>query len=58
MNDARHYTTMNGHAYDVFEKLPEGWRVIEAPVHPKGMLWICNNKSRFSTEYKQALLKQ
>jgi hypothetical protein len=42
----------------VYTELPKGWRIIEgAMTAPRGYIWICNNKSRFSKEYESALLK-
>lgn len=43
----------------VFTEMPEGWREIKnAVTAPKGFIWICNGKSRFSGEYVHALLKK
>lgn len=42
----------------VFNKIPKGWRIlIGATTAPRGLVWICNNKSRFGGEYQHALLK-
>lgn len=43
---------------NVLLEMPKGWRKIEGAVNaPCGYIWVCNNKSLFSGEYKQALLK-
>ena len=52
----KHYTTLNGRTYDVIDYIPEGWIIKDAPCHPKGMIWICNNKSIFSPDYILALI--
>lgn len=42
----------------IFATMPDGWTEIKgAMTAPVGYIWICNNKSRFSGEYEQALLK-
>lgn len=42
----------------IFTTMPDGWTEIKgAMTAPVGYIWICNNKSRFSGEYEQALLK-
>ena len=42
----------------VVTTIPEGWTEIKgALTAPIGYIWICNNKSRFSGEYEQALLR-
>ena len=41
----------------VMDHVPEGWKVMEGTtVHPNGMRWICNGKSRFSKEFMRALV--
>ena len=43
---------------NIYTKIPKGWKKIEGAVNaPCGYIWVCNNKSLFSGEYKQALLK-
>lgn len=43
----------------ILDHVPEGWKVIGgATAHPAGYRWINNNKSRFSGEYKQALVPE
>lgn len=40
-------------------KIPEGWKPIDgAIVYPKGTRWISNNQSRFSPDYKTALVRE
>lgn len=40
------------------EKLPDGWKFDEGAVTaPKGYKWANNGKSRFSPDYRQALVK-
>lgn len=42
----------------IYDHLPEGWRVMEgATNHPRGYVWICNNKSLFSKERRTGLMK-
>ena len=42
----------------VLDALPEGWRYIEgALTAPNGFRWACNGKSRFSPEYRHALVR-
>lgn len=44
--------------WDIYEEMPEGWAVIEGVGSPLfEHVFICNQKSRFSGEYKTALLK-
>lgn len=41
----------------VLDHVPAGWRVIGgANMAPEGFRFICNNKSRWSGEYKHALV--
>ena len=41
-----------------YDSLPEEWRVIEgATNHPRGYVWICNNKSLFSPKRRTGLMK-
>lgn len=41
-----------------YDSLPDGWRVMEgATCHPRGYVWICNNKSLFSKERRIGLMK-
>lgn len=42
----------------VLDALPESWRYIEgALTAPNGYRWACNCKSRFSPEYRHALVR-
>lgn len=42
----------------VYNSIPSGWAKIEgANTAPIGYVWVSNNKSHFSGERKQALLK-
>lgn len=42
----------------IYYTMPEGWDFIKgATTAPTGYKWICNKKSFFSGERKQALLK-
>lgn len=42
---------------ELYTDMPSGWkRMIGAVTAPKGSVWICNGKSRFSGERKTALL--
>ena len=42
----------------IYNELPKGWRIKQnATTAPNGYVWICNNKSHFSGEYKSGLLK-
>ena len=42
----------------VYDEMPEGWKEIEgALTAPNGYVWIWNCKSRFSKEFRHALLK-
>lgn len=42
----------------IYDEMPEGWKIIkEATTQPLDYEWISNNKSMFSGERKQALLK-
>lgn len=44
---------------EVLDHVPEGWRVLTGAIeHPHGYEWICNNKSRFSDEYRHALVPE
>lgn len=44
---------------EVLDRVPEGWRVIDdANMAPNGYRFICNNKSRWSGEYKHALVPE
>lgn len=48
----------NGHEVPVFDKLPEGWRILEgATTAPRGYRWIDNKKSFFSKEHRMAFIK-
>lgn len=43
----------------IYDKIPLGWAEIKgASTAPVGYTWISNNKSYFSGERKQALLKK
>ena len=45
--------------YPVFKQVPAGWKVLKGAVnHPRGYRWINNNKSRFSGDYKKALVPE
>lgn len=41
----------------IFETMPEGWQITPSTIHPNGLIWINNGKSRFSPEYRYALCK-
>lgn len=42
----------------VLEALPQGWRWLrDAWTAPRGYAWACNGKSRFSPEYRHALVR-
>lgn len=44
---------------EVLGHIPEGWRVIKnANMAPRGYRFICNNKSRWSGEYRHALIQE
>lgn len=39
--------------------VPAGWRFLKGATNgPKFWRWICNNKSRFSKEYRHALVPE
>lgn len=45
--------------YPVFDKVPDGWKVLNGAVnHPKGLRWISNGKSRFGGDYERALVPE
>lgn len=50
---------INGKDYPVINgELPKGWARIEGSLTaPKGYTWVSNNKSRFSSERKSAIIK-
>lgn len=43
----------------VLDALPAGWRWIRCgcTTAPRGYAWACNGKSRFSPEYRHALVR-
>ena len=42
----------------IYNELPNGWSIKKnATTAPIGYVWISNNKSYFSNEYKSGLLK-
>ena len=42
----------------VLDALPPGWRLLDgAWTAPRGFAWACNGKSRFSPEYRHALVR-
>ena len=44
---------------DMYDSAPDGWSKLEgATTAPKGYAWYSNNKSRFSDEYRHALVKE
>lgn len=44
---------------EVLDVLPKGWKVLKgATTAPKGYVWASNGKSRFSKDYKNALVKE
>lgn len=44
---------------DVYQRVPEGWRVIGgATNHPPGLRWIDNCKSRFDPDRKRGLVPE
>lgn len=44
---------------EVLDHIPEGWRVIKnVNMAPRGYQFICNNKSRWSGEYRHALIQE
>lgn len=50
---------INGKDYPVINgELPKGWTRIEGSLTaPKGYTWVSNNKSRFSSKRKSAIIK-
>ena len=41
------------------EQIPDGWKPLTGAInHPKGMRWISNGKSRFSKDYRHALVPE
>lgn len=41
----------------IYKNIPDGWKVREgAQTAPLGYVWIWNGKSRFSREYRAALV--
>lgn len=41
-----------------FDSLPDGWKYLNgATTAPNGYRWASNGKSRFSAEYRHALVK-
>lgn len=53
------YIKVGGKQVEVLEALPNGWRVDrDATTAPRGYVWINNNKSRFGTERKSALIRE
>lgn len=54
MDDLKH---ING--IEEFDSVPDGWVVLRnANMAPLGFRFICNNKSRWSGEYKHALVHE
>ena len=44
---------------EVLDHIPEGWKAIRhANMAPLGYLFVSNNKSRFSKEYRHALVRE
>lgn len=42
----------------ILDSLPKGWKWLEgATTAPNGFRWANNNKSRFSVEYRHALVR-
>lgn len=41
----------------IYDSLPEGWKIRKAGVAPRGYVWIWNGKSRFGGEYRHGLMK-
>lgn len=42
----------------IFKEIPDGWVICEgAMTHPRGYVWICNNKSLFDGSRKHGLLE-
>jgi hypothetical protein len=42
----------------IFDSLPDGWRVLNAPTAPNGFRLICNGESLFSGLRKTALIEE
>lgn len=42
---------------EVYDCIPEGWKVLEGTTAPRGCKWISNNKSLFSKERRVALCR-
>ena len=43
---------------DALDYLPDGWVVLQGTLtQPRGYVWISNNKSIFSKDYKRLLMK-
>lgn len=50
--------THNGIWVDAYDSVPKGWKKIKgAQTAPRGYTWYSNNKSHFSGERKQALVR-
>lgn len=45
--------------WEVLDRVPEGWRVLDgATAHPSKLRWIDNKRSRFSQDRKRALVPE
>lgn len=42
----------------IYDEMPDGWKITPSTICPKGYKWINNGKSRFSKEYRYALLRE
>lgn len=41
----------------IYDSLPEGWKIRKDSIAPQGYIWIWNGKSRFGGEYRHGLMK-
>jgi len=43
---------------ELLQEIPEGWKISEGALAPRGFVWINNGKSRFGGEYVAALVPE
>ena len=57
--DIGHFNTDKNGPWEIVEKIPDGWKILEgATTAPKGYKWVYNGKSLFSGKREKALLKE
>ena len=44
---------------EILDHIPDGWKAVpDAPAIPKGFVMVTNGKSRFSKDYKCAMIPE